>query len=175
MKRSFVWFATVLAFACAMPAFAAKENAPQFLYVQNAGSMTLSDGTLTLKNVSPVTLFFSDRPKRIAGQMRTEAFIKHWNKGANSFKASPPNATVAVFRDAKNITNSILELTDPQFDGTNLSYKVKVLLGELPAQGGELSLFIDSGDAACNVGDGSFGGEPCWAQEAFNCPSVGGC
>jgi hypothetical protein len=175
MNRIFVLFAGLLVVAGMLPAIAQKNDKPRFLYVQNAGSMTLRDGTLTLTNVSPLTLFFSDRPERIAGNMRTEAFIKHWDKGTNSFKASPPNATVAVFRDATKISDAILEISEPKFDGTKLSYKAKVLLGDLPAEGGELSLFIDSGDAACDVGDGMYSGEPCWAQKAFDCPGRGGC
>jgi hypothetical protein len=174
MNRVFVFLAAMFAVAGTLPAIAQNDK-PRFLYVQNAQSMTLSDGTLTLKNVSPLTLFFSDRPKRIAGHMRTEDFIKHWNTGTNSFKASPPNATIAVFRDANHITDGIVELSDPKVNGPNLSFKVKLLLGKLPAEADELSVFIDSGDAACDVGDGSYSGEPCWAQEAFDCSGRGGC
>lgn len=174
MNRVFVVLAAVLAIAGTLPAVAQKSDTPRYLYVQNAESMTLRDGTLTLKKVSPLTLFFSDRPKRIAGQMRTQDFIKHWNTGANSFKASPPNATIAVFRDADHITDGIVELSEPKVSGPDLSFKVKMLLGELPAEGKELSLFIDSGDAACDV-DTPYAGEPCWAQEAFNCGDRGGC
>jgi hypothetical protein len=41
----------------------------QLLFVQNASTVELGAGnrTLTLKNLSPTTLFFSDRPVRIAG------------------------------------------------------------------------------------------------------------
>jgi hypothetical protein len=174
MNKTGLLFAALVAIVSTLPASAAKDK-PRFLYVQNAGSMTLSDGRLTMKNVSAVTLFFSDRPQRIAGQMRTQTFVKHWGKGANSFKANPPNATVSVFQDAAKITDAIIEISEPRFDGTNLSYKAKVLLGELPSDGGELSIFIDSGDAACDVGDSQFSGEPCWAQKAFDCPGRGGC
>lgn len=150
-------------------------NAAGYLYVHNAKSMTFNSGTLTLKGASPLTLFFSDRPKRIAGHMKTKAFVDHWSKGANSFRKSPPNATVAVFQSKDKIADAIVELSDPQFDGTNLTYKAKLLLGSLPAKGGELSLFIDNGDAACSVGEGTYDGQPCWAQEAFDCPAFGGC
>ncbi len=169
MNRVSVLFAALLVVAGTLSAFAQKNDKPRFLYVQNAGSMTLRDGILTLNNVAPLTLFFSDRPERIAGHMRTAAFIKHWDKGVNSFKKSPPNATVAVFQDATKIIDAVLEISEPQFDGNKLSYKVKLLLGALPTEGGELSLFIDSSDAACDV-DTSYAGEPCWAQKAFNDP-----
>jgi hypothetical protein len=170
MHRLILAVGALFLFLGTMPA-----NAAQYLYVHNAKSMTFKSGVLTLKDASPLTLFFSDRPKRIAGHMKTEAFVDHWSKGINSFKKSPPNATVAVFQTKDKIVDAIVELSDPQFDGTDLTYKAKVLLGKLPAQGGELSLFIDNGDAACGVGNPSYGGDPCWAQEAFDCPGAGGC
>ena len=73
------------------------------------------------------------------------------------------------FQDPTKIIDAVLEISEPQLDGNKLSYKVKVLLGDLPTDGGELSLFIDSSDAACDV-DTSYDGEPCWAQKAFNDP-----
>jgi len=33
----------------------------------------------------PSTLFFSDRPERITGQLRTSDFVGHWTKGADNF------------------------------------------------------------------------------------------
>lgn len=169
MNRVSILFASLLVLAGALAASAQNNEKPRFLYVQNAGSMTLRDGILTLTNVAPLTLFFSDRPERIAGHMRTASFIKNWDKGTNSFKQTPPNATVAVFQDPTKIIDAVLEISEPQLDGNKLSYKVKVLLGDLPTDGGELSLFIDSSDAACDV-DTSYDGEPCWAQKAFNDP-----
>jgi hypothetical protein len=170
MYRLVVSLAALFLFASAMSA-----NAAQYLYVHNAKSMTFNSGVLTLQDVSPLTLFFSDRPKRIAGQMRTEAFVGHWTKGVNSFKKTPPNATVAMFASKTKIVDAIVELSEPKFDGTNLTYKIKVLKGKLPAQGGELAVFIDNGDASCDVGDPEYAGQPCWAQKAFDCPGAGGC
>jgi hypothetical protein len=40
---------------------------PDFLFVQNATSVTYADGKLTLAGVNPATVMFSDRPERIAG------------------------------------------------------------------------------------------------------------
>lgn len=54
-----------------------KTGTADFLFVQTAKSMSFDSATkkLTLNDVSPVTLFFSDRPERIAGNMNTEAFV----------------------------------------------------------------------------------------------------
>jgi hypothetical protein len=78
----------------ATPAFAATlaagesaraQNAPNssktadFLFVQTAKGMTFDNkagGKLTLEGVSPVTLFFADRPERIAGSERR--IIPRW-------------------------------------------------------------------------------------------------
>ncbi|MGW8186526.1 MAG: hypothetical protein ACWGNK_04640 [Desulfobacterales bacterium] len=40
------------------------------LFVQNAEAVVFGQGTLTLKGVSPMTVFFADRPVRIAGHFR---------------------------------------------------------------------------------------------------------
>jgi len=69
----------------------------------------------------------------------------------------------------------VVELSEPRLEGDKLVYKAKVLFGKLPAKGGESSLFIDSAGGACNVGDGSYAGYPCWAQSAFDCGARGGC
>ena len=60
--------------AAAVQSPAAIPVMAQLLFVQNAHGVAISaDGkTLTLKGLSPTTLFFSDRPVRIAGHYRTE-------------------------------------------------------------------------------------------------------
>jgi len=45
-----------------------------FLFVQNAQGITYSDGQLTLKEVNPATIMFSDRPDRIAGHMTSSSY-----------------------------------------------------------------------------------------------------
>jgi hypothetical protein len=173
-KYSFLVGMTICAALVCSTAQAASK-ATQFLFVQSAKSMSFSNNVLTLHDVAPLTIFFSDRPKRLAGHMRTSSFLSHWKKGANSFKKSPPNATLSIFSPGSTVAEVVVELTEPRLDGKNIAYKTKVLSGKLPTKGGESSLFIDSAGGACNVGDGSYSGEPCWAQTAFNCPSSGGC
>jgi hypothetical protein len=64
------------AFAVEVPA--AAPVMAQLLFVQNAASVEIGAGgkTLTLKGFSPTTLFFSDRPVRIAGHYRTEEYLQ---------------------------------------------------------------------------------------------------
>ena len=40
----------------------------KYLFVQTAKNVAFKDGVLTLKDASPMTAFFSERPKRIVGR-----------------------------------------------------------------------------------------------------------
>ncbi len=121
-----------------------EQPGPMYLFVQNAKSMTFdkSTGTLTLKELSPMTVYFSDRPDRITGNMPTASYMSLWKDGKDSFDKVPPNATLSIFTAGK-VGDTVVELRDPALKGENLSYKVKILEGELPAKGGAAALFID--------------------------------
>jgi hypothetical protein len=122
----------------------AEEAAKQadFLFVQNARGIHYADGKLTLKGVSPTTILFSDRPERIAGHMATARFVPFWSKGKDSFLSDPPNATLSIVNEDQ-VNDVVVVLRDPELKGNELSYHVRVLEGEMPAQGGPVSLFID--------------------------------
>ena len=113
----------------------------ELLFVQNSTAGSYDGKTLTLKGVGP-TIYFSDRPQRIAGQVRTAEFIGHWDKGSDNFVENPPNATLSIFSE-KDIISVVVELTGPDLKANTLSYRVKVLRGQLPASFKESSLFID--------------------------------
>ena len=118
------------------------EAAAQFLFVQSATGMRYADGKLTLTGVSPVTVLFSDRPERIAGHMTTAEFIPFWSEGDDSFASNPPNADLSIL-EGDAMDNVVLTLRDPKLESGDLSYRVEVLEGEVPASGGAASLFID--------------------------------
>ena len=67
------------------------------LFVQTARQAVFEGTTLTLKDVSPSTLFFSDRPERIAGHYTNDEYLKCWTEGRDSFLKEPPNAVVSTF------------------------------------------------------------------------------
>ena len=118
-----------------------KSDKVQLLFVQNGVSGSFNGTTLTLEGIGP-TIFFSDRPERVTGQVRTSEFIGHWDKGSDNFAADPPNATLSIFGE-KGVESAVVELTDPKLENNILSYQVKVLEGKLPASFKESSLFID--------------------------------
>ena len=123
-----------------------KEEAKQadFLFVQTAKGMTFDKSTnkLTLDSISSTTLFFSDRPERIAGNMKTSAFVPFWSKGKDSFLSDPPNADISILED-DNLRQVVVVLQTPVLKGDTLSYTVKVLQGDMPAKGADVSVFID--------------------------------
>lgn len=129
----------------AQPAMAQSrpENA-DFLFVQTAASMAFAAdrNRLTLHNVSPVTLFFSDRPERIAGNMKTSAFIPFWSEGTDSFLSDPPNADLSIMEDGA-LRQTVVVLRDPVLNGSDLHYTVEIVAGDMPVLGDNVSVFID--------------------------------
>jgi hypothetical protein len=125
------------------PAADASGNA-DFLFVQTARRMSFDRAAsrLTLHEVSPVTLFFSDRPDRIAGNMRTAAFVPFWSQGRDSFLSDPPNADLSIL-EGSELRQVVVVLRDPRLEGGNLSYTVQIIDGTMPATGEEVSVFID--------------------------------
>ena len=124
---------------------AVKESAKaDFLFVQTAKGMSFdkSTNTLTLDGISSTTLFFSDRPERIAGNMKTTAFVPFWSKGKDSFLSDPPNADISILEGDK-LRQVVAVLQAPALKGDTLTYTVKVLQGEMPAKGADVSVFID--------------------------------
>jgi len=145
-RRNFIATAAVMATAIPMQAALANEaKQADFLFVQNAKSMSFdkAEGKLTLHDVSPVTLFFSDRPERIAGNMTTSAFIPFWSDGKDSFSKDNPNANLSILEQDKALADVVVELSHPMLKGDDLSYNVKIIEGNMPATGGPASLFID--------------------------------
>jgi hypothetical protein len=112
------------------------------LFVQNAKSMSFSEGKLVLRGVNPVTVCFTDRPARMAGHMQTSKFVPLWSQGKDSFLKDNPNATLSVF-SGDNVADLVVELSHPQLSGDDLTYDARLLEGTAPANGGACALFID--------------------------------
>ena len=142
-RRKLLTTAALSATAAALTPARAQSKQADFLFVQNAASMSYGGGKLTLKGVSPVTVFFSDRPERIAGNMATQAFVPFWSDGKDSFAKDNPNANLSVLEKDKFNADIVVTLSNPVLKGDTLSYDVKVIEGTMPASGGPASLFID--------------------------------
>jgi hypothetical protein len=124
----------------------AKPDKVDLLFVQNstATAVDVEKHTMTLRGISLTTLFFSDRPVRIAGHYTTEEFLKLWDEGKDSFLADPPNATLSVFEKGKaDLVDLVVKLRNPRLQGNDLVYDITVMEGQPPKVGGPGSLFID--------------------------------
>ena len=156
-KRSFFGAAALFCLALAVPYAQAENDAKSdkattkekaamadFLFVQSSKKMSYDKATnkLTLHDVSPVTLFFADRPERIAGNMKTTSFIPFWSEGTDSFLSDPPNADISILEGDK-LKQAVVVLESPMLAGNDLTYTVKLVEGTLPAQGSDVSVFID--------------------------------
>ena len=118
------------------------EKNVDVLFVQNAKNVSFSDGKLVLRGVNPVTVCFTDRPARMAGHMQTSKLIPLWSHGTDSFLKDNPNATLSIFR-GDNVSDLVVELSNPQLSGNDLTYDARILEGTPPVNGGACALFID--------------------------------
>jgi hypothetical protein len=147
----------LIAVLAAYPAarLATAETKPSFLFVQSAKMIDYKNGVMTLHGVPAQTMFFTDRPHRVVGNVPTDKFVARWttDTGPNGFATVPPNAAVTVFRP-DGAKTAIVELSNPRLDGNKLSYDVKVLQGIASLQPAEGVLFIDNYTG--------------WAADAFN-------
>ncbi|MEO8676152.1 MAG: hypothetical protein ABI569_11265 [Casimicrobiaceae bacterium] len=129
---------------------AAPDTSPQkvqLLFVQNGTGMAYdkAKGTLTLKNIARSTLFFTDRPVRMAGHYHTrDEFLKMWSEGPDSFAKNPPNATLSMLEVGQaELQNAVITLRNPRMQGKDLLYDIKLVEGTLPQASGDAVLFID--------------------------------
>ena len=123
---------------------AGEDGIVELLFVQDAGSMSYEGQTLTFKDPDPYTLYFSDRPDRIAGHITLDAFLKEVSKGPDSFAEDPPNATLMVF-GGNELVQVVVELpSKPYFRDGDLLFEVRVIEGTVPESGGQSALFIDT-------------------------------
>ena len=119
-------------------------EAEESMFVQTARRVTSDGASITLQDVTPSTLYFSDRPQRVVGHMATADFVDLWGVGDNSFETDPPNAVLSfVDAGADAPTEAVVVITKPTLEGGELSYAIEVLEGAVPAEGGPVTLFID--------------------------------
>ena len=114
------------------------------LFVQTAHGLASDGSTITLKSVSPSTLYFADRPQRDVGHMSSEHFVGVWNEGENSFEDDPPNAVVSYLDPSHEFPeDTVVVLREPRLRDGDLTYSVEILDGTLPKEAGPVALFID--------------------------------
>jgi len=124
---------------------AADDGLVELLFVQEAENVQFEDDGMTMVNVNPKTLFFTDRPDEIAGYLSFKQFIDLVTEGPDNFEEDPPNATLVIM-EGEEFVNVVLKLSEkPRLEGTNLVFPlVEFIQGEAPNKGGKAALFIDT-------------------------------
>jgi hypothetical protein len=143
-------------------ALAKSKTKPMLMFVQIADDLRVDDASKTVRlvGVGQQTLYFADRPVRMAGHIRMEDYLKEWTAkaGKDNFAKDPPNAALSVFEPGQaNNTVAVIEIRDPRVEGRDLLYSYKVISGALPKAGGQTSLFIDWIGVGGGVGVGFHG------------------
>ncbi|MGZ6616814.1 MAG: hypothetical protein ACXVFQ_20605 [Solirubrobacteraceae bacterium] len=119
-------------------------EAEESMFVQTARGITSDGTTLTLNDVTPSTLYFSDRPKRVVGHMTTADFVDLWGEGDNSFEEDPPNAVLAFLEPGDQAPeDAVVVIEQPRLENGHLSYAIKTLEGTVPTHTGPVTLFND--------------------------------
>jgi hypothetical protein len=119
-------------------------EAEQSMFVQTAQGVTSDGKSLTLNGVTPSTLYFSDRPKRIVGHMSTADFVELWSEGDNSFEEDPPNAVLAFLEPGDEVPeDAVVVIQEPRLEDGHITYSIQSLEGTLPTLAGPVTLFID--------------------------------
>lgn len=161
--------------AAATASWAPGAGAP-LLGVLSANGGTFADGKLTLTDVDPRAVWFTDRPARQAGTDDIAGFTKLFFAGGD-----PPNAAVEVAGAPENKNLAVVELSKPAYDqkdGT-LSFAAKLVPageakrdanarvaahpgiadaisrqdGALPATFGAVTVFVDSAETPATTDD----------------------
>lgn len=131
---------------------ATTEQTSNWLFSQTADAGSISPNgddtwTLTLTDVDPVVLGFTDRPLRDAQAGTVERLVEAWPQ---MFADSNPNGVVVAHNATGETNSAVVELIDPKLDGSTMTYTVRVLTNEGgPAEPGvtynfeQVSVFID--------------------------------
>lgn len=137
----------LLALAAAGPARAGHvydgSREARLLFVQTAASATFDGRSLTLAGV-PATVYFSDRPHRLYGQVDNPAFARFFRQTVQErFAGDPPNAALTLLEEGGRTV--VVELVEgPEVKGDSLVYGIKPLSGAPPGRTGACGLFIDA-------------------------------
>ncbi len=144
--------AVLVAWIAGLPGLSQAAGTPavkqkvELLFVQNSKGVAIDKDkrTLTLKGVGATTLFFSDRPVRMAGHYSMQEYLDFWKEGKDNFSVDPPNATLSVFEPGQDdLLDVVVKLQNPRLQGEDLIYDITLIEGQLPKKGGPSSLFID--------------------------------
>jgi hypothetical protein len=151
-------FAVVVAvgsIAGAIAASAGEKETESWLFVLDATSATADGDRLTLVGVDPISVAFTDRPRRLVARVQTSGLSRTWDDAG--FAEDPPNAAVSWFDDDGE-HSVVVVLSDPQPAADDLSFAYRVIeknpkrlrshtadpQPDLPAELRDVVVFVDA-------------------------------
>ena len=101
LPQIFLLAAVVVSLAAWAATVTAAADRPRFMFVQTAKDLKVdpAKSTFRLVKVNQQTLYFTDRPKRLAGHISMADYLKEWTAraGKDNFAVDPPNATLSIY------------------------------------------------------------------------------
>jgi hypothetical protein len=139
---AFLFAAAMLSIATSQTTSSASSKM-QLMFAQSAEDLKVdaAKNTFRLVKVNQQTLYFSDRPERIAGHMKMDQYLAEWSKaeGPDNFSSDPPNAILSVFEPGQpDNTVVVVKISHPVVDGNDMLYSYKIIQGAMPSNGGQL-------------------------------------
>jgi len=108
----------------------------RYLFVLNANEGTFKKEELTLVGV-PSVIYFSARPKRVAGHISLQQFAEIWNRDKE-----PRQGNLSVLQMGAE-EDIVLNLKEMKVKGGNISFEVESVSGDIPNAFKQAGLFID--------------------------------
>ena len=113
------------------------------LFYKTRKEVTFKEGKLVLQGVNPGDGVFHRSPRADwPGICKLGSSFRSGVRERDSFLKDNPNATLSVF-SGDNVADLVVELSNPQLSGDDLTYNARILEGTPPANGGACALFID--------------------------------
>lgn len=139
---------------------------------------------LTLRDVAPQVVWFTDRPARHAGHLPAGALADRWAKFG--FAADPPNAALTLLDAQRGVDTLVVELRSrPVYDARERTMRYVVRQLDLatgavqaghdsrfPRRFGDVSLFIDAADAEIDLCDADVDPDPCVPGDPDALPTI---
>lgn len=119
-------------------------DTPRYVFVQQAQTAQTEGDVLVLSGLTPSTYYFSDRPERTAGHMRHSDFAALWDdESEDGFRNDPPNAALTT-PDQIDDEPIVMELLTANYNGEDMSFRFKMISGNLPETSVNVAVFIDT-------------------------------
>jgi len=123
------------------------DAAPTHLaLIQVAGSAAADVHRLTLRDLSPTTIWLLQGAPRRIGHMSTGTFLDLWSDPGSRLGGSALPAHIGLADpEVQRLPDPSLLLRSPRISGSGIQYDIELLSGSLPGHTGACVLFLGPG------------------------------